>query len=335
MRAEGLLIKPEGFVSRTLDIVKPVKDPAELAGEWGLYLALALAVLALLGRVPYGRFLQSHRLMPIVFLMMAFHGLVFMPGDFWRGLAGPVTAVLILGGLLVAGMSLFRRIGRGRRTRGVITGLHTIAGNVLELHAKLELDWSGHRSGQFAFVSFDSREGAHPFTIASAWQGDGQVMFAIKALGDFTRELPERLKLGDNIVVEGPYGNFDYADDCARQIWVAGGVGLTPFVARLQELAARGGTQRPVDLFYRTREADAEVVQRLTTVADLAAVTLHVIEPKDGLLSAERLCELVPQFGEASVWFCGPGGFGLALKKGLSEKGLGSSRFHQEMFEFR
>ncbi len=335
LRADGVLVKPEDFVSRTLDFVRPVKDPAEVAGEWGLYLALGLVALALLRKVPYGRFVQSHRLMPLVFSMMAFHALVFIPGDYWRGLAGPVTAVLALCGLVVAGFSLFGRIGRGRRAHGVITELRTIAGNVLELHAELTLEWSGHRSGQFALVSFDSREGTHPFTIASAWKGDGHVMFAIKALGDFTRELPGQLTVGDAIVVEGPYGSFDYADDCARQIWIAGGVGLTPFVARLQELAARGGSQRPIDLFYSTQMAYVEVVDRLTTVAGLAGVKLHVIEAKDGLLTADRVCEQVPEFGEASVWFCGPGAFGQALKRGLAANGFTDSRFHQEVFEFR
>jgi len=335
LRADGTLIKPDDFVSRTLDVAKFFKDPAKLAGEWGLYIALVLVVLALMKRVPYGRFVQSHRLMPAIFILMAFHALVFIPSDYWAGLAGPLTAILALVGLCVAGLSLFRRIGRGRRARGVITEMRTIAGNVLELHARVSLQWPGRRSGQFALVSFDSREGAHPFTIASAWKADGQVMFAIKGLGDFTRELPNRLAVGDSIVIEGPYGSFDYSDDCAHQIWIAGGVGLTPFVARLQELAARGAPERPVDLFYSTRKADAEIVERLSAAAGPAGVKLHVIEQKDGLLTVDRVCEQVSDFKTTSVWFCGPAGFGDALQKGLSQKGLPHGRFHREMFEFR
>jgi len=150
------------------------------------------------------------------------------------------------------------------------------------------------RDDLFAFVTLDTREGAHPFTIASAWKSDGHVMFGTKALGDFTRDLPNRLKVGGPIVVEGPYGGFDYADASARQIWVAGGVGLTPFVARLEELAARGGTDRPVDLFYSTRKADPEILERLSDIAEAAGVTLHVTETSSGgALTDAQLREVV------------------------------------------
>ncbi len=49
-----------------------------------------------------------------------------------------------------------------------------------------------------------------------------------------------------------------------------------------------------------------------------------------GLLLAE-----VPAWAEASIWFCGPTAFGLALRAGLTARGLAPGAFHQEAFEFR
>lgn len=336
LRASGTLVKPEDYVSRSTELLAPLHDAGKLAGEWGLYVLIALVLVALWQGINYRRFVGLHRLMALLYLIVAFHALVFIPIDYWRSLAGPVTALLILAGGRAGIVSLLGRVGAGRRAHGVITEFNRIGEDVLEIQAKVDMGWHGHRSGQFALVSFDSREGHHPFTIASAWKGDGKVRFAIKSLGDYTRALADRLAVGDPLVIEGPYGGFDYENDSKRQIWIAGGVGLTPFVARLEELAARGGPDRPVDLFYSTRRTDPGLVARLEQVASEAKVRLHVIEsPVDGPLTVDRLAEVTPDLGSTGVWFCGPAGFGQAIRQALHQRGLPSGNFHQELFQFR
>jgi ferredoxin-NADP reductase len=52
-------------------------------------------------------------------------------------------------------------------------------------------------------------------------------------------------------------------------------------------------------------------------------------------LSVERLLADVPAWAEASIWFCGPTAFGLAMRAGLTARGLAPGAFHQEAFEFR
>ena len=109
--------------------------------------------------------------------------------------------------------------------------------NSLEIDVQPEGGWRGHQAGQFAFLRFDKSEGAHPFTISSDWAGDGHLRFLINALGAHTRDLFERLKVGDAVRVEGPYGRFTFEGSSPRQIWIGGGIGVTPFMARLQALA--------------------------------------------------------------------------------------------------
>ena len=44
----------------------------------------------------------------------------------------------------------------------------------------------------------------------------------------------------------------------------------------------------------------------------------------------------VPGWREASVWFCGPGGFGAALRQDFAAQGFPvEDRFHQELFAMR
>ena len=70
--------------------------------------------------------------------------------------------------------------------------------------------------------------------------------------------------------------------------------------------------------------------------AQAAGIRLHVlVDARDGLLSGERLRRMVAGWRDASVWFCGPAGFGQALRADLLAQGLPASAFHQELFEMR
>lgn len=312
------------------------RDPAEAVGEWAFYALLLLLALALLRRFPYRRFFQTHRLLPVVYLALVFHSVVLMQASSWAQPLGVVMALLMGLGSVAAVWVLVGGVGRSRQVLAVVDtlDLHAAQG-VLEVAVRLKGRWAGHQAGQFAFVRFDAREGAHPFTIVSPWVGDGRMRFLIKGLGDHTRALPSQLKAGDLLRVEGPYGQFNFEGGAARQIWVGGGIGITPFIARLAELALQPDG-RSIDLFYATATADELAFARLRQAAQAAGVRLHVmLDAVDGRLSAARLCAAVPGWREADVWFCGPAVFGRQLRRDLCALGLPRVDFHQELFELR
>lgn len=305
-------------------------------GEWGLYLVLALVVIALWKRIPYRHFAKLHRILPVAYLLLVFHAVVFMPVPYWTNAAGPLVALLMAAGVVAAALSLAGRIGFTRRALGRVEELKLHEDRVLEVHCQLETPWDGHESGQFVFVTFDRREGAHPFTVVSAWQGDGHLVLAIKGLGDYTSALPSRLALGSSVTVEGPYGQFNFAGTRERQIWIAGGIGITPFISRLEWLAQHRASQQPVDLFYSATEENEVLLSRLRGLAAQTGVRLHlVLNPRDPLLTAEHMAAQVPDHAQAEVWFCGPTGFGDAMRKGFARLGLPRACFHQEAFEMR
>lgn len=309
---------------------------AETIGEWAFYAAVVLIVLALVKRFPYRLFFKTHRLLAVVYLFLVFHSVVLMPFGYWGQGIGPVMALLMAGGSFAAVVSLLRKVGQRRKVVGEIDELLHFADNrVLKVGIRFQGAWPGHAAGQFAFVNFDPAEGPHPFTISSGWTGDGRLSFMIKGIGDYTSRLPELLRLGQLVTVEGPYGRFDFASGKARQIWVAGGIGITPFIARMKALAVEPDG-RSVDLFYSTAEPDQAFIARLQHDAQAAGVRLHVlINERDGRLDVPRICAAVPEWAEADLWFCGPGGFGQALRDGFTAQGLSADDFHQELFDMR
>lgn len=137
------------------------------------------------------------------------------------------------------------------------------------------------------------------------------------------------------VSVEGPYGCFDFNDGRTRQVWIGGGIGITPFIAQMKHLARIPGT-REIDLFHATTDFDQTAIDKLTADAESAGVKLHLyVTPKDGRLTGERIRAAVPGWSTAGVWFCGPAAFGDALRKDFLAAGLRAADFHRELFEMR
>ena len=316
-------------------LLEVLRDLAEDMGEWAIYAVLLMLAITLWKKFPYRAWRFVHRAMPVLYLMLALHAALLAPVDYWTQPAGALLAVLLAAGVYGAGRSLLGGIGRARDTAGTIVAVEQPAPDVTTVRCRLDAAWRGHRPGQFAFVSFDDSEGAHPFTIASADRGDRVISFQIKALGDYTGRLATQLQPGQAVRVQGPYGRFDIArcNPLARQIWIAGGIGVTPFLAWLEALQADPGKAPTADLHYCTRDQrkDAFVPRLQALCATLPGIRLHIHGARQGgALHAAALGEA----NNAEVWFCGPGGLADALRKGWHAMGS-KPRFHQEAFEMR
>lgn len=309
---------------------------AEDIGEWAFYLSALLIVLALIKQFPYRWFFETHRWLALVYLLLVAHSLMLMPPAYWPSPLGAVIAVLLIGGGLAACISLLRQVGRAHQVIGRVDSLTYHPDNqVLRVEVALEGPWPGHKPGQFAFASFEQKEGPHPFSLSSAWQNDGKLSFSIKGLGDYTRRLPQTLHNGDAVTVEGPYGCFDFSGHKAGQIWVAGGIGIAPFIGRLQTLAS-SDTDNHIDLFYCTSAPDQTFIAQLQALAASARIRLHVLVAREhGRLTPGQVRKAVTDWRQCDIWFCGPANFGRELRHDLTKHGLPASDFHQELFNMR
>lgn len=309
---------------------------AEGLGEWAFYLATLLMVLALVKRFPYKYFVKTHHVLAATYLALVVHSVVLLQWSYWATPLGVLMGALMAGGSVAAVLVLLGRVARKRKVLGTVAAVRQHAAlQVLEVDIQLQGVWAGHEAGQFAYVTLHPKEGAHPFTISSAWQGDGNLRFIIKSLGDYTRTLSQQVSVGDSVVVEGPYGRFNFEGTQPHQVWIGGGIGITPFVARMKALAAQPDS-RSVDLFHTTAVYDAEVMQLLERDAQEAGVNLHVLwDARDGLLDAPGIARRAPHWKNADIWFCGPAGFGQSLRAQLVALGMDSRRFHQELFDMR
>lgn len=317
-------------------ILEVFRDAAKDVGEWSVWILGIMLVITLWQRFPYHIWRYTHKALAVIYLVIAFHGVVLAPAGWWLEPAGALLAVTAVVGVYCAFIALSGGIGRTRRYQGTVLNVNQHHGDVLEVTCQLPKQWS-HRPGQFAFITFDRFEGAHPFTINSADHASGQVSFAIKALGDYTTRLQTELDVGRAVTVEGPYGYFDMQlGGSNEQVWVGAGIGVTPFIAWLEALQVEPERAPKATLYYcvnNTEEAVfAERLQRLTDA--VPNITLHVhCSDEQGFLCAEQA--LQGQSADTQVWFCGPQGFADALQSGMRTMGCPARNFHKEYFQMR
>jgi len=194
-------------------------------------------------------------------------------------------------------------------------------------------------AGQFLFVCFPGDKGlneSHPFTISSAPHED-LLRLTIKASGDFTRHLFHNLEAGADAIVEGAYGMFDYKTGGSKQIWIAGGIGLTPFLAFIRDMD--GNLEHDVDFYYTVRhheealflgeiEAAAEQNPRLKIHVRFSAI--------EGSLSVERIVKNAGgNVRDYDIYLCGPLPMVQAFTRQFKEFGVPDKQIHYEEFNFR
>ncbi|ANQ19847.1 ferric reductase-like transmembrane domain-containing protein [Vibrio natriegens] len=311
-----------------------LRDVGLSLGEWGFYLLVVLFVISLWTVVKYKPFKVSHRMMAAVYLMIAVHSVLLIKRAYWGEPIFYISIAFALIGCAAAIYSLSGLVGRVNRHNMKVKSTRFFPqARVMELVLTPTDSWQGHKAGQFAYIRFGD-EDPHPFTIASA-NGEPELRFLIKELGDFTTDLCERVKAGDEVTLEGPYGRLEF-DVSKPQIWIAGGVGIAVFFAILASLKERKSYQ-PVHLFYCTRGLDSQLVDELWRCAHHADVELSVIDTQvSPRLNAQHIVKQCGNLADYELYFCGPEAFSSALKQQLMEYRFDTEHhYHEELFVMR
>jgi predicted ferric reductase len=191
--------------------------------------------------------------------------------------------------------------------------------------------------GQFVLAAFgDGPHYAgcaefHPFTV-SAIEPNGPLALAIKALGPCTQQL-QRLQSDTLVRLQGPFG--DFLADTARspQLWIAGGVGITPFIARLRQ----GPLPQPTDLVYALRRReDAAFIDELEIHArNDPHFRLHLHIDAAPVPDIAAWLEPLADLREREVQLCGPPPLVARVTAELARRGVQAARIHGESFDFR
>ena len=195
------------------------------------------------------------------------------------------------------------------------------------------------KPGQFAFVEIQGAGWSepHPFTISSS-PGEDRLRFTMKVLGDWTRKVREELQPGGEVIVRGPYGRFDASNtEGKKQVWIAGGIGLTPFLSKLRAMDA--DDERDIHFAYAARNKEEAIfLDELKAIeAERDNLTLYYFFSEDGdFARVDAAKERLPgALTDYEYFICGPKPMVEGLMKDLKKEGVARKRIHVEAFEFR
>ena len=190
--------------------------------------------------------------------------------------------------------------------------------------------------GQFVLLYIETKDGweRHPFTIASAPQ-ERFVRFTIKELGDYTSRMQDSLRPGMPAVLGEPHGHFDWRTGTGHQIWIAAGVGVTPFLSWLRSLTEP--IEREID-FYYTSDGPAPFADEILDIAARQpTLRAHLVDTRSqGRLTPGAVLEATsapPR--DLSLFICGPEGMIERFKRDFRRAGVPRSQIHHEYFNVR
>ncbi len=205
------------------------------------------------------------------------------------------------------------------------------------------------QSGQYAAISFDhdgKKSPARCFSIVSSPTDQDILQFSMRVRGKFTTAL-SALEKDDIVDVTGPFGGFvmDIAKD-SEAVFIAGGIGITPFISMMRYLAKLNADNKVVLLYSCSSQDDIPFKDELLEI-NKKHPNLHTIfvigkGPADSLPTAnaatgnindELLTAVTANKFDAKKFFiCGPPGFMKAMALIVMQKGVSRNRIMTEAF---
>jgi predicted ferric reductase len=196
-----------------------------------------------------------------------------------------------------------------------------------------QLEMLGGQFFRWRFLTRGCWWQSHPFSLSAAANGRW-LRLTVKVVGSHTADLRD-LDPGTRVWAEGPSGTFTAAHRTReRALLIAGGSGITPLRAMLEELPPGAA------LIYRARTpADVLLHRELDWLADARQTQIwyvigsrHDPGPRQ-IMSPDGLRRLVPDVARRDVYLCGPAGLVEESVRVLRQAGVPRRQIHLATFE--
>lgn len=172
------------------------------------------------------------------------------------------------------------------------------------------------KPGQFCFLRLNKNKlhARHPFTIASSPE-DNLLSFTIKNTGRFT-QTASKLKKGEEILIDGPFGTFVEKNHKKDLVFIAGGVGVTPFISMINDHLSKDTKQNILLLYCSKTQKDIIFKKELDLTNKSWLKVIHILSQENdqksndnfeyGYITKEILQKYVKDLNNSNYYICGP-----------------------------
>ena len=187
----------------------------------------------------------------------------------------------------------------------------------------------------------DARGIRRYFTIASH-PGSDKVSFAVRHVenqSSFKRS-HEEITEGTPLFVTHPAGDFTLRSDTSRHVWIAGGIGITPFISMMRHAKAEKKSLSAVLFNCNKTEKDRLFVEELEHAEELGVTVVDVLleapasnmDYEVGFLTPEILKRRVADWNTATYYISGSSGLVDAYSEMLRGMGVVRGRIVVDYF---
>jgi ferredoxin-NADP reductase len=233
--------------------------------------------------------------------------------------------------------------------RSRLCGREEVADGTMAFHLEKPAGFQ-FKAGQYVDISLinppetDSEGNVRSFSIASAPYEDQLLVVTRMRKSAFKRVLAI-LPLGTEIKLEGPMGSFTFHKNCVKAaVFLAGGIGITPFLSMLRQAAEEKLSQR-LYLFYSNRRPndaaflkDLEILSKLnanfTFIPSMSKMEKTKLEwPNErGVIDREMLLRHMDGLKGPIYYVAGPPVMVAAMREMLTNAGVDEDDIRTEEF---
>lgn len=301
-------------------------------GNLAIYIFLSIVLVAYLGKyLQYEAWRWIHRLVYLAYLFGLFHVYMILGSRLLSfSFLGLVVGVYATLGLVAGFYIIFIYQQVSFSYLGKITNLKRLNHDTTEIEIKVSRPFH-YQYGQFAFLKIFQEgfeKAPHPFSISGGH--DQTLYFTVKNAGDHTKNIYDNLQVGSKVTVDRAYGHMIMDEGSQSQIWIAGGIGITPFISYIRENPVLDKTVR----FYYSYRGEENAVY-LDMLRHYAATNpnfdLRLVDSeKVGFLNFDH--EDIPD--QTTVYMCGPLVMMNAISKSIKKKSP-KTKLVYEGFKFK
>lgn len=317
----------------------PGKLPSYTFGIFAFYALLLMLLSTLYLKLPYHIWKIVHKITSYSIIFAALH-MYLIPSDISNYL--PLRLWILSVALLGLLAWFYRQFLYARFSfthEYTVASIETI-GDISVIKLRTIKNHLQCDPGQFAFFKFLADSNApgkevHPFTILN--RTSDSLTIAVKKLGDHSSKFHQLLP-GTRVLVAGPHGSFGkrLVERNRPSVWIAGGIGITPFYQTVLKLA-NTGVENEIQLFYTTSDIDLFFHPVLAAETEKAGIRyFYRHTQKDGRLFPEYMLSQLSQPPALYTFcLCGPQGLLDSMTTALRQRGVPKNQIVIEEYDFK
>lgn len=290
------------------DDVLAIRGPEMAAKVGGLsqnFFILLTLVALLAKKMKYENWRFFHRLFIVPYAFGLFH--TFKSSWYDLQTVSPLSIWIAVTGVIGMASALYMLFFYQRvqfnKNKGTITGIRKFENSVIELEMTMDKPFD-YKAGQYIFLKVFQKgleSAPHPFSISG---GAGHKIYvAVKILGDFTQDLYDNVQVGTSISMDGPFGHMIFDEGKEKQVWVAAGIGIAPFISYLDKNAQ---LEQNVALYYSYRGQQGAVYRKFLEDYQAKNPNLTVHFHDTAVLKRLDFRDYPLKNEDVTIFMCGP-----------------------------